>query len=158
MHNLIGIIVYAKNEAEALPKAQDVLNNMVGENYQPFDWGCLLTSPHARWQETYKPVYNLKHKEGRRVVGKLMKSTLDSFKYNTQRIIDAIKETNGDIAKLRAYGGFDVCCHLAGQFEGSEVHLYSDVGEGIQEIDHLKEALELEGGTETFLVLADVHY
>lgn len=158
MHNLIGIIVYTKNEAEALSKAWDILNGMTGDNYQPFDWACLLTSPHARRQETYKPVYNLKDEAGLRVIDELRVATLRAFKYNTQRIIDAIKETNGDISRLHDYSGFDTYCRWVGQERGSEVYLYSDIGEGIKTLEHLKEALELDEDTETFLVLADVHY
>ena len=50
MHKLIGIIVYSESRTDALDEAKETLDNLCGDNGQPFDYGSTMDDSHARWQ------------------------------------------------------------------------------------------------------------
>ncbi len=166
-HQIIKIICYSKNKEEARAKAEEILNNnLVGED-KSFDYGTFFdeessVSGKSRWGNI-TPVCLADSKKGKQLIKDGMKATKDSFIehikiirklidfYSDEELFDEeLKDTKRKIIlsleenedkELKDISQFKIRCFWLGQYRGSEIFLYDDDGEGIQNTKHLKDAL-----------------
>ncbi len=197
MHQVIRIICYADTSEEARGKAENILNRLCGEDGQPFDYGTFFdeessASGKSRWGNL-TPVCLADSKEGKKLIDDGMKATKNSFMetiksireminfYSDEELFDGeLKDTKKKIIfsledkkdeNLNKLSMFKYFCSCLGQYEGTEIFLYDDDGEGIDNSKHLKNVLnkwktiyEDEGkenpnkDKKAWVIPCDVHY
>lgn len=166
-HQIIKIICFAKNKEEAREKAEEILNeNLVGD-YKPFDYGTFFNeessiSGKSRWGNI-TPVCLADSKEGKKFINEGMKATKDIFMemikqvrkhiefYSNEElfeeeIMDTKKkiilslddEENNDLDRISMFKHY---CFCLGQYQGTEIFLYDNDGEGINNTQHLRNVL-----------------
>ncbi len=168
-HQIIGIICYANSLNEARERAEEILNeNLVGE-YKPFDYGTFFdeessVSGKSRWGNI-TPVCLADSKEGKKLINRGIKATKDNFMEMIKKIrkhldfysdeelfeeevkdtkkkiilsLDDDKEDNNELKWLRQ---FKYYCYCLGEYRGTNIWLYDNDGEGIQNTKHLKDVL-----------------
>lgn len=187
---VIRVLVFAEDEEEALDEAKGVYENLCGEDcpfdyYTTFDEDGYGVSGKDRWGEMPPAV---------KVCGDLGSPKCDQcserFKcYTTQMnemIEEAMQKTKQEFLEHLGYikkyltthnddqlfeeDDFKYHCHSAGQYQGPNVWLYDQDGEGIRDHEHLRNVLSKwacnnEGepspdykDKNVYIVPADVHY
>ena len=79
MHKLIGVIVYALNEEDAIDNASAILGKIVRRG--DYDYYILLGDEYTtrRWGDL-KPVYRADSEDGKKLINDLMDKTFNEFK------------------------------------------------------------------------------
>lgn len=184
MHQLIRILVYAKDKEEAATKANEVMNNRLCGDDKPFDYGSTFDSDSAteRWgnkEMAYK--YDTKRgkklaeqgikyhiqevkralKEVRRALNKFSDDEIieekEIFKNIKEEIVNELqkdKKAENPLAMIRYY------FNIVGKYEGSDIYLYDEDGSGLRNFSDLKritDELKNEKG-DLWVVPADVHF
>jgi len=186
MHMVIKVIVFAEDEEEALSEAQCILDSLCGES-EPFDYYNTFDDVYAteRWGELPKVIRVCADlgsekceecKERFRCYTTQMNGMLEEAMQQTKQEffehLGMIKKflTTHDDDQLFEDGDFKYHCHSAGQYQGPNVWLYDQDGEGIRDSEHLKNVLSKwacnNGGQpipelankNTYVIPADVHY
>ena len=187
MHQIIRIICYAISPEEARERAENILNNnLVGED-NPFDYGTFFDnntargSGKARWGNITS-VCLADSKEGKKLITEGMKITKDEFIENNKKIkeminyysdeelfeeevIDTKKKILESLENKKNTSNLDMFryyCHCLGEYEGTNVYLYDNDGSGIRSNKNLKNVLNKWGADEyknlkVFILPIDVH-
>jgi len=147
---VIRLIVYANSKEEALERAKEILENgLVGENGEPFDFYTTFDIPkklapmsgRARWGN-FPPAVKLMSKKGIELLNKGWEFTVKDFKYHLQNLVKIGEKHNWNYEKLMNDGNFRFHAYSIGEYSGSNIWLYDDDGEGIRDLNHLKNAIE----------------
>jgi len=162
MHMVIRVIVYASSQKEALEKGKKVLTQLCEEEkfdyYATFDKEGLVVAGKDRWGNL--PVAaKLSSKEGKKLISEGFCAMRRNFYHYLNKIREYLKEnSNKQIFEDPTW--FRFYCYCLGQYQGSEVWLYNDDGEGIRNTTELKWALNPKGISKEniWIVPADVHY
>ena len=171
MHMLICAIVYARDEEEALERGETIFESLVERGI--FDY---FDSPKERWGDV-PAVVNIEHPDAKKLINDAMDKMWRNFKENitvVRKLLDAytdeeIFEERAKVEKISSQEGFDpiriaryyfLC---VGRYEGPDVFLYDDDGEGIRTHEHLKNVLnkwddEKYKDLDIWVVPADVHF
>ena len=183
MHQLIKIIVYAKNEEDAVLNTENILDRICGDG-KAFDYGSVLDEDGEKsWGVEKVSLAN--SKEGKRLIDEGMKDTKEDFMENIKAIRkliekysdDEIFEEEEDLSKRdlrkaildklenkkQEYNAWRYYFYKLGQYEGSNIYLYDNDGSGIRNFKHLKDVLNKWGSKdyqdlEIFVVCCDVHH
>jgi len=162
MHMQIGIITYGNNKPEAREAAKNILNNMTGEDGQPFDYGQVIGK-----------TVSAKGDIGRHIISRCMQATTKEFLYNMGNVRRLLGEfTDKQLAShdylssekepTDSTGMTKFWMFKAGQYKGSSVFLYDSDGEGIRTREGLKNVLSQWGkpveGKKVYVTPFDVHY
>jgi len=194
MHRIIRALVYSENKEEALDKAKVIFERLCGEGkafdyYRMFNEERSSVSGKGRWGNR-TPVVLASSKEGKKLIDEVMKYTKDSFMENIKKVREGlinytdeelfeeviltdktkvIQRLNGktelNLDMIRDY------CYCVGQYNGNNIFLYDNDGEGIRNNERLNNVLskwetlyEDKGepnpykDLKIFVVPADVHY
>jgi len=170
MHMVIRLIVYARTKREALARAREILENvLVGEDgHHPFDGYALFNENvpfygKNRWGNL-SPAVRLMTEEGIKLVDEAWEWQKSEFERNLKELKEIGDKENWDFEKLMGNWKFRFRCYSIGQYSGSFIWLYDNDGEGIRDIEHLKEALTKWGNKseyedlDVWVVPVDVHY
>ena len=168
MHMVIRAIVYAKDKEEALENAEHIFGKLVGTS-RPFDYYTMFrdgddkygVSGRSRWKDI-PAVAKATSKEGTSLIENGMKYTVDAFNGALDQIKGYIRDDDTENSMFRYY------CYVIGQYEGPDVFLYDQDGEGIRDRKHLENVLNKWAGAsissskeyeklKIFVVPADVH-
>ena len=183
MHMIIRAIVYSDNKEDALEKGKEVINNMCDENGK-FDYATFFDegengiSGVSRWGEI-PPVCEVTSEEGKKLIKEGFDATKGNFydnmlkirqtisKYkdlelfeekvmdNKTQVVNALTNDKNKDYELHMFRYY---CNCVGQYDGSEIFLYGNDGEGIRTSDQLKRTLEeYNEGKKVWVVCADVH-
>lgn len=167
MHRVIRIICYAKNKKEAREKAEEILNENLVRNGEPFDYGTFFDEDSSgsgknRWGNL--PVVALADsKEGKKLIDEGMKFTKDEFIKNVKEVREMInfysdeelfEENVVDVKKKileslqdkkdkvsLGISFFKHYCFCLGEYKGTDIYVYDNDGEGIRTTKHLKSTL-----------------
>jgi len=177
MHMIIRNIVYAKNKVEALQKAKENMDYMVGDSgNEPFDYYVTFNhegtpvSGKGRWGRGIPSVIKVDTSVGKKLIKEGWDWTKSTFRKNIDKVTTLIKDTD-NVMDLMEDSTFRCYSNWIGQYSGSEVWLYDGDGSGITNKTHLKNVLkkwsclyEDEGkpnpyiNDNIYVVPADVHH
>lgn len=156
IHDLYGIIRYANNKGEALASAREFMYEMVRMDI--FDWCAFFDEPAATDAYGHYPLvmggntkiatmfiedrWHHQRSEDMEYIAAIreyLQHATDEQAFNNETIIlpDGTKNTT----MFRHYA------YMIGQYQGSEVRLYDQDGEGIRDDKHLKFALNYWEGS-----------
>lgn len=143
-HQIIRIIVYANTKKEALENAIKILEGLIKDGslfdyYTLFNDNTAKASGKARWGNLPSAV-RLMTKEGIGLVNEGMNATIRDFKKEINLIRKKLNEEKDDDI-LIGDGFFRFSCLEIGEYKGSCIWVYDNEGEGIRDIEHLKEVL-----------------
>jgi hypothetical protein len=176
MRRLIRAIVYAKTEAEALPKAYRVFDSLCREG-GPFDYyrtwvqQCSPVSGGSRWRDVCLVASS---PAGKQLIKGGFQSTKTEFKINLEYIRKAVTTYTdeqlfeGVEKRGNLKGVFRQTCKQAGSDKAPAVLLYDEEGEGIKDSRQLYNVLRKwpgryknqsnpYEGMEVWVVLADAY-
>jgi len=164
MHRIIRALVYSENKEEALDKAKVIFERLCGEGkafdyYRMFNEERSSVSGKGRWGNR-TPVVLASSKEGKKLIDEVMKYTKDSFMENIKKVREGlinytdeelfeeviltdktkvIQRLNGktelNLDMIRDY------CYCVGQYNGNNIFLYDNDGEGIRNNERLNNVL-----------------
>lgn len=181
MHMVIRTIVYAKDKDEALDEARHVFERLVEREkfdyYTMFDNEGTSVSGKGRWGEL-TPVAEVDSKKGKQLINEGMKYTQEHFNEAIKYVREALdKHTDKELFEDRTVkvNGmtrmFKYYCSVMGSYDGPNVWLYDNDGEGITDHEHLKDVLSKwqsiydrenkpnpHKDMKIWVVPADVHY
>jgi len=186
-HYILGAIVYAKTKKEALEEANNVFDSLTRDQ-SPFDYYTILdpiepknavdfiTDGDVGTIDKYPDICLASSKLGKIVIETLMNATKNNFMWPIAKIRSCInnatdeelfeekaskslsKDETSDIIMFRSY------CNWAGDYRGTDIHLYDPDGKGIRTPRHLTDALTMYGNSKTeykglkvYVVCADAH-
>ena len=177
MHMIIRAIVFAKNNDDALNKAEIVFKRLC-EDQRPFDYYAMFDTPGTavsgagRWGQM-EAVSLASSRQGLKLINEGMKYQKESFLQGISRLKQHLKRGIDELwlnntAWKKDIGSFHYTCHQLGQYSGGEVFLYDQDGEGIRSETHLDDVLnrwaDKEGvipeeysDLKVYVVPADVH-
>ena len=164
MHMLIKAIVPAKNKAEAIKKAKNMVFEELFDYYTTFDTAGSETTGKNRWGELPSAV-EASTEMGQKLIEKGFASTQESFKENMSKVRqylskytdDELFEGKDQIDGMTSM--FRYFAQRSGAYKGPGVFLYDEDGEGITNRDYLNEVLtNPNNGQKVWIVPADVHY
>ena len=142
MHQIIRVIVYAKDKGAALKRAKSILNILLQNNtfdyYVTFDDNTSTIAGRGRWGDI-SPVVPIHSVEGIKLVKDGWNATIEDFMNYLFKLRKTMKYKS-DI-KLMNDRNFRFYAYEVGKYAGSAVWLYDDNSEGIRTIDHLKNAV-----------------
>lgn len=166
MHMVIGAIVYAHNEEEALVKARNTFEKLCGEG-QAFDYYVLFDEElpmagKSRWGNL-PVVARADSPEGKKLIDSRMQATKNEFMQDMAQIREGLlnltdeelfnEELGPNAIAMRAFEtvprpgfSFDPSMikyfvRLAGEYVGPSVYLYDNDGEGIRTPRYLNNVL-----------------
>jgi hypothetical protein len=177
MHTVIYALVPAKNQKEALSKADGVFERLTGDNrpfdyHQMFDTEGTSVSGKGRWGNI-PAARKVSSAAGTKMLQEAWGYTQQEFNDNLDHIRNAMKYTNAEIMNECPTGvarGQDNPLMLVrhrlyncGQYEGSNIWLYDSDGSGIRTQRELDNVINnyghpLPDGEELWIVPADVHF
>ena len=159
MHMVIRAIVYAKTKAEALEKAKATLDQLSGDNGQPFDYYRTFDGPGTRVSGRGR-YGNLTACElvtspnGQALVEEGMQATCEEFQKNLTIIRAAVAGASDEqireeqlpeipeiLPELRSMIRYYF--NKVGEYQGSSIWLYSEEGEGIRSRAQLGDVLSM---------------
>ena len=132
-HMTIKAIVYVPDKAGAVARAETIFRGMADGDWAPFDWCGVARAPHTADSTV-----------GKRLIEEGMEFTVGAFKANLASIREQINLPDEELMAggQRPNRLFRHYCYLAGQYHGGTIYLYDDDGEGIQDPEHLDNALD----------------
>lgn len=179
MHQVIGAIIYAKDEEEALDTADSIFNNMAEQGtvdyYTIFNEDGNGISGKSRWGNI-PACMEAGSKDGKNFIDSSMKYAKDDFMENIKKVRCAIDLfTDEELfdpdcpPEKPDKSLFRLQCHHIGKYEGSSVWLYDHEGNGIRTPAELKWALSKYANLyeneknpykndKIWVVPADMHY
>jgi hypothetical protein len=184
MHMLLGIIVEADSQAEALRKAESVVENLDHfDGYNMFD-GNDREYAVERWGPL-PPAMKLGSPRGKKLLNRLANATKEELfenLRNLRRLLERYDDEDiwyGDnfdvlpedrkVLRMLKHGKKDVdfndsvtflrhCCYYVGQYAGSAVYLYAQTGDGLRTLTELDSFIRQCNPSKTWIVPVDAHY
>lgn len=153
MHMVIRALVYANNEAEALERGRGVFSDLVEQGifdyFVTFDEEGRSVSGKDRWGN-FPVAVRADTEIGMKLIREGLAATWSGFLENIRyiqnyienvAIEDIFEEKKRD--DFERFGvGFQFACYCIGRYQGPDVWLYDQDGEGIRNTRHLMDVLE----------------
>lgn len=163
MHMIICALVEASTAEQALAAGQHVFDRLVGfgpgsssifDYYVTFESECSRVAGKGRWGDLpiAAPVNS---QAGHRLVENGWQATRAVFDRNLDRVKEAI-ESFSDEEILHDKGFSRHAFYKVGSYEGPEIFLYDEAGDGVRTRRRLETIVT--GGEDLWVVPADVHY
>lgn len=158
MHILTRHIVYARNNKEALEKAEENMENMTGERGQVFDW---YDMDNSRYEESGS-VYLATDAKGKEVIERAYTETHEELKRHFLEIKKSIETKT--IEEIMQDSMIRYHFEAFGAIAGGDIFLYDNYGDGIVSKGHLETALTIDKENEeekdllVYVVSIDAHF
>jgi len=174
MHMVIRAIVYSEDDKNALAQAKDIFETLVEHEhfdyYVTFDMDGHKVSGKDRWGNL-PIVARTDSEEGNELIEKGMKNTKEEFLSNMGKIRTQLKDKTDEQLFEESSVLFRAYLSWTGALAGSSTFLYDHEGMGINDPEHLDNALnkwkthyEDKGelspykDLDIYVVPADVHF
>ena len=163
MHMGIAIVVYAKDRKEATSKAMDIADSLCCEQY-PFDYH----RSYGRCEDFPDLDFSMALPlDDDRILDLLKENhtaTKRAFMCNAQKVLDAIKDKTPEEMWNIENDMWKYYTYQIGKYEGSDIFVYDDNGEGIRDDGHFRRVITKYNDSEylkdmkVFVLFQDMHY